>query len=75
MTQVDIAPTLALLFGVPIPKNNVGVLLSGTFGSFAGSLSLSLSLSQLQNKRKEFRKKILKKEIEVDDMSMKSKAA
>ena len=71
MTQVDIAPTLALLFGVPIPKNNVGVLLSGTFGSFTGSLSLS----QLQNKRKEFRKKILKKEIEVDDMSMKSKAA
>ncbi|XP_019445399.1 PREDICTED: GPI ethanolamine phosphate transferase 2 isoform X2 [Lupinus angustifolius] len=25
--QVDIAPTLALLFGVPIPKNNVGVLI------------------------------------------------
>uniref|UniRef100_A0A2P2N2I9 Uncharacterized protein n=1 Tax=Rhizophora mucronata TaxID=61149 RepID=A0A2P2N2I9_RHIMU len=29
--QVDIAPTLALLFGVPIPKNNVGVLISETF--------------------------------------------
>ncbi|XP_015890563.3 GPI ethanolamine phosphate transferase 2 isoform X2 [Ziziphus jujuba] len=29
--QVDIAPTLALLFGVPIPKNNVGVLISRTF--------------------------------------------
>ncbi|XP_058010343.1 GPI ethanolamine phosphate transferase 2 isoform X2 [Hevea brasiliensis] len=29
--QVDIAPTLALLYGVPIPKNNVGVLISGTF--------------------------------------------
>ncbi|XP_027187605.1 GPI ethanolamine phosphate transferase 2 isoform X2 [Cicer arietinum] len=26
--QVDIAPTLALLFGVPIPKNNIGVLIS-----------------------------------------------
>lgn len=26
MNQVDIAPTLALLFGVPIPKNNVGVV-------------------------------------------------
>ncbi|XP_021713995.1 GPI ethanolamine phosphate transferase 2-like isoform X1 [Chenopodium quinoa] len=25
MNQVDIPPTLALLFGVPIPKNNVGV--------------------------------------------------
>ncbi|KAK7255735.1 hypothetical protein RIF29_29154 [Crotalaria pallida] len=26
--SVDIAPTLALLFGVPIPKNNIGVLIS-----------------------------------------------
>ncbi|XP_061352050.1 GPI ethanolamine phosphate transferase 2-like isoform X3 [Gastrolobium bilobum] len=26
--QVDLAPTLALLFGVPIPKNNIGVLIS-----------------------------------------------
>ncbi|XP_010254518.1 PREDICTED: GPI ethanolamine phosphate transferase 2 isoform X2 [Nelumbo nucifera] len=31
--QVDIAPTLALLFGVPIPKNNIGVLIEGTFAS------------------------------------------
>ncbi|XP_043805495.1 GPI ethanolamine phosphate transferase 2 isoform X2 [Manihot esculenta] len=31
--QVDIAPTLALLYGVPIPKNNVGVVISGTFDS------------------------------------------
>ncbi|KAA8546732.1 hypothetical protein F0562_003161 [Nyssa sinensis] len=31
--QVDIAPTLALLFGVPIPKNNVGVLIAETFDS------------------------------------------
>ncbi|KAL6953801.1 hypothetical protein U1Q18_048013 [Sarracenia purpurea var. burkii] len=31
--QVDIAPTLALLFGVPIPKNNVGILISEAFGS------------------------------------------
>lgn len=29
--QVDIAPTLALLLGVPIPKNNVGVLIAETF--------------------------------------------
>ncbi|KAI9165742.1 hypothetical protein LWI28_019692 [Acer negundo] len=29
--QVDIAPTLALLLGVPIPKNSVGVMISGTF--------------------------------------------
>lgn len=38
MGQVDIAPTLALLFGVPIPKNNVGVLISGTFDSLIGKL-------------------------------------
>ncbi|CBI35527.3 unnamed protein product, partial [Vitis vinifera] len=31
--QVDIAPTLALLFGVPIPKNNVGVLIAEIFTS------------------------------------------
>lgn len=31
--QVDIAPTLALLFGVPIPKNNVGKLISEAFDS------------------------------------------
>jgi ethanolaminephosphotransferase len=51
MIQVDIAPTLALLFGVPIPKNNVGVLISGTFESFTGSLSLSLSLLLQKEKR------------------------
>ncbi|XP_058097022.1 GPI ethanolamine phosphate transferase 2 isoform X2 [Magnolia sinica] len=31
--QVDIAPTLALLFGVPIPKNNVGVLIARVLDS------------------------------------------
>ncbi|XP_022739240.1 GPI ethanolamine phosphate transferase 2 isoform X2 [Durio zibethinus] len=31
--QIDIAPTLALLFGVPIPKNNVGVLIKEAFDS------------------------------------------
>ncbi|KAM7262240.1 hypothetical protein ACFE04_021317 [Oxalis oulophora] len=31
--QVDIASTLAILFGVPIPKNNVGILLSKVFDS------------------------------------------
>ncbi|XP_020580858.1 GPI ethanolamine phosphate transferase 2 isoform X2 [Phalaenopsis equestris] len=31
--QVDVAPTLALLFGVPIPKDNVGVLLIEAFNS------------------------------------------
>lgn len=29
--QVDIVPTLALLFGVPIPKNNVGTLIVKVF--------------------------------------------
>ncbi|XP_047316261.1 GPI ethanolamine phosphate transferase 2 isoform X1 [Impatiens glandulifera] len=31
--QVDIAPTLALLFGVPIPNNNVGIMISEVFHS------------------------------------------
>ncbi|XP_016742306.2 GPI ethanolamine phosphate transferase 2 isoform X2 [Gossypium hirsutum] len=33
INQIDIAPTLALLFGVPIPKNNVGVLIREAFDS------------------------------------------
>lgn len=33
VNQVDIAPTLALLFGVPIPKNNVGVMIPGMIDS------------------------------------------
>ncbi|PHT31247.1 hypothetical protein CQW23_27584 [Capsicum baccatum] len=32
--QVDLASTLALLFGVPIPMNNVGMLMPETFKSF-----------------------------------------
>ncbi|XP_006293624.2 GPI ethanolamine phosphate transferase 2 isoform X1 [Capsella rubella] len=31
--QVDLTPTLALLFGVPIPKNNVGVVVPGILNS------------------------------------------
>ncbi|KAG8373430.1 hypothetical protein BUALT_Bualt11G0023500 [Buddleja alternifolia] len=31
--QVDIASTLALLFGVPIPKNNVGTVMAEVFAS------------------------------------------
>ncbi|KAI3664802.1 hypothetical protein L6452_43410 [Arctium lappa] len=31
INQVDIAPTLALLFGVPIPKNNAGYLIVDLF--------------------------------------------
>ncbi|GMY12101.1 GPI ethanolamine phosphate transferase 2 isoform X2 [Fagus crenata] len=47
--QVDIAPTLALLFGVPIPKNNVGVLISGTSGSFTDDQQLkALELNSWQ---------------------------
>lgn len=33
------APTLALLFGVPIPKNNVGILMAGVFNSLTGLIS------------------------------------
>ncbi|CAM8891104.1 unnamed protein product [Rhodiola kirilowii] len=33
INQVDIPPTLALLFGMPIPKNNVGILIPDIFKS------------------------------------------
>ncbi|XP_062178247.1 GPI ethanolamine phosphate transferase 2 isoform X3 [Alnus glutinosa] len=49
VSQVDITPTLALLFGVPIPKNNVGVLISGTFESFTDDQQLkALELNSWQ---------------------------
>ncbi|XP_057865610.2 GPI ethanolamine phosphate transferase 2 isoform X2 [Cryptomeria japonica] len=38
--QVDIAPTLALLLGVPIPQNNIGVLLPHLFYSFTDDQKL-----------------------------------
>lgn len=34
--QVDIASTLALLFGVPIPGNNVGTVMLEVFESLEG---------------------------------------
>ncbi len=38
VAQVDIVPTLALLFGLPIPKNNMGTLISDLFSSLPGTL-------------------------------------
>lgn len=47
--QVDIAPTLALLFGVPIPKNNIGVLISQMVDSLTDDQKLrALQLSSWQ---------------------------
>ncbi|XP_057968422.1 GPI ethanolamine phosphate transferase 2 [Malania oleifera] len=47
--QVDIAPTLALLFGVPIPKNNVGVLIGEIFNSLTDDHKLrALELNSWQ---------------------------
>ncbi|CAK9169181.1 unnamed protein product [Ilex paraguariensis] len=47
--QVDIAPTLALLFGVPIPKNNVGILLMENFHSLTDDQQLrALELNSWQ---------------------------
>ncbi|KAL5556550.1 hypothetical protein UlMin_038786 [Ulmus minor] len=47
--QVDIAPTLALLFGVPIPKNNVGILISEIFEHLADDQKLrALELNSWQ---------------------------
>ena len=52
--QVDIAPTLALLYGVPIPKNNVGIvmvevfkLLTGLTMSNFSSISVGKLLDQM----------------------------
>ncbi|KAL2521817.1 Alkaline-phosphatase-like family protein [Forsythia ovata] len=40
--QVDIAVTLALLFGVPIPKNNVGTLMAEVFTSLTDEQQLRI---------------------------------
>ena len=45
MLQVDIVPTLALTFGVPIPKNNIGVLISKMVDSLTGLVSLSFHVA------------------------------
>ncbi|KAI3992030.1 hypothetical protein MKX01_014921 [Papaver californicum] len=48
-SQVDIAPTLALLFGVPIPKNNIGVLMAEAFDLLADDQKLrALELNSWQ---------------------------
>ncbi|KAK9713118.1 hypothetical protein RND81_06G004100 [Saponaria officinalis] len=47
--QVDIAPTLALLLGVPIPKNNIGVLVMGALHSLTdGERLRALELNSWQ---------------------------
>ncbi|XAR73479.1 hypothetical protein NMG60_11007463 [Bertholletia excelsa] len=40
--QVDVTPTLALLFGVPIPKNSVGVLIPEIFDSLTDEQQLRI---------------------------------
>jgi phosphatidylinositol glycan class O len=32
IAQIDVVPTLALLFGIPIPKNNLGTIIPELFG-------------------------------------------
>ncbi|XP_020255889.1 GPI ethanolamine phosphate transferase 2 isoform X2 [Asparagus officinalis] len=47
--QVDLAPTLALLLGVPIPTNNIGVLLMEAFSSLTDKQMLrALQLNSWQ---------------------------
>ncbi|KAF7809356.1 GPI ethanolamine phosphate transferase 2 isoform X1 [Senna tora] len=49
ISQVDIAPTLALLFGVPIPKNSIGVLISKMVDSLTDDKKLrALELNSWQ---------------------------
>lgn len=38
VNQVDLVPTLSLLFGLPIPKNNKGEVIPNLFTSCKGSL-------------------------------------
>ncbi|KAL6635238.1 hypothetical protein ACP70R_027909 [Stipagrostis hirtigluma subsp. patula] len=50
--QVDLAPTLAILFGVPIPKNNIGVLLLEVLNSLTDEQKLrTLELNSWQISR------------------------
>ncbi|KAL8532413.1 hypothetical protein ACS0TY_008856 [Phlomoides rotata] len=49
VNQVDIAPTLALLFGVPIPKNNVGTVMAELFATLKAEQQLrALQLNSWQ---------------------------
>ncbi|MQL71450.1 hypothetical protein Taro_003782 [Colocasia esculenta] len=49
VNQVDIAPTLALLFGLPIPRNNVGVLIQEVFDQMSDEQRLrALELNSWQ---------------------------
>ncbi|CAN0858323.1 GPI ethanolamine phosphate transferase 2 [Linum grandiflorum] len=48
LEQVDITPTLALLFNLPVPKNNVGILISETFDSRPDQRLRALELNSWQ---------------------------
>ncbi|KAK9112847.1 hypothetical protein Scep_020366 [Stephania cephalantha] len=49
VSQVDLAPTLALLLGVPIPKNNAGILIAEIFDFLSdGELLRALELNSWQ---------------------------
>ncbi|XP_068638357.1 GPI ethanolamine phosphate transferase 2 isoform X2 [Aristolochia californica] len=51
-SQVDIAPTLAILFGVPIPKNSVGILIPETLSCLTEEQQLrAIELNSWQLKR------------------------
>ncbi|CAI0403740.1 unnamed protein product [Linum tenue] len=46
--QVDLTPTLALLYNLPIPKNNVGILIAETFDSLPDKRLRALQLNSWQ---------------------------
>ncbi|CAN6465242.1 unnamed protein product [Victoria cruziana] len=51
VNQVDLVPTLAMLLGVPIPQNNVGILIADLFNSLTDEQklrALQLNAWQLQ---------------------------
>lgn len=38
LPQVDLVPTLSLLFGLPVPKNNLGKIIAELFTSHSGKV-------------------------------------
>ena len=53
VAQVDLAPTLALLFGLPIPKNSMGTLIPDLFANYTGIIFfLAFALAGKNNYRK-----------------------
>lgn len=47
--QIDLAPTMAVLMGVPIPSNNLGSILPGALGNFEHTQKLYAAYANARN--------------------------